>query len=523
MKEIVYYIKNLAPVAFTEKNNDATLLGSRNYIPGAAVRGQLIENYIRDNNLTDPGADENFNRFFFQNKVRFLPAYPIYRGLKNEAEAMLAPLSLMKDKVTNEIEDNAAEQAPELRAGLKKWSGFVNYCDGTFYPIEVETQAQLHMQRTDNRNRLLGHSDDGAIYNYEYIEPEQLFKGKIIVDDEIADKIYRFIQDHMGKNIYIGHSRKAQYGCCRFNCYKPKAIVNEKMAEDKRIYFYAQTTYLPLAPWQDLKTVIEELLAEIKQELKNIDSNIELKLHQEKIWAAQEEVNGFVTAWQARQPRIYGVAAGSLWGVEISNRNSEVLSKLEEILARGLGQRTEEGYGQFKLWQSRNFIFADYEKEIIKPEKLSSATKNKAKAILQKRALLEIAIKAGKLQIKSGDSKKHILKRIEILMDSDASKDEIMNCIRDFKDIARRNLENIYIDYKDKLYRLDECLLEKSGGAVFYKDMNWKKLFNLKERDMKSLFTDIGINDFISNEDEAYRTFWFWFARHNGRRVNKKG
>lgn len=51
MKQITYWVHNLSPLNFAEKNNDATLYTTRDYITGSAVRGMMAEAFIRQYQL----------------------------------------------------------------------------------------------------------------------------------------------------------------------------------------------------------------------------------------------------------------------------------------------------------------------------------------------------------------------------------------------------------------------------------------------------------------------------------------
>lgn len=81
---------------------------------------------------------------------------------------------------------------------------------------ESELKIEMHMSRNAEIERIKGSSSDGKIFNYEYIEAEQFFKGSFIADEDIAGKFADMLQKINSSVVYLGRSKNAQYGKCAF-------------------------------------------------------------------------------------------------------------------------------------------------------------------------------------------------------------------------------------------------------------------------------------------------------------------
>lgn len=519
LKELSFIIETISPVVFAEKNNDSTLYTTKKYITGTALRGSLAQRFINYKKLgSDAHKNADFYDIFLSGKVKFLPAYPIGGDADNEQyDPFMLPLSFMKHKSTNCIIDLSGEDSkPE--AGYKKCTGFAMRRGSTWYKVEPQTQIQLHMARSKDSARITGRSQDGDIFNYEYIEPHQYFKGSCIVtDDTIADTLSHFLQKNV-QVLYVGHSRQAQYGKCEITMQKPTATSADMPCMGKDVYLYAYTPYIPFTPWQRTDDLANSLLTTIEAKLQQKYPNVTLHKDGLNLFAASEEIGGYVQVWHTRQERKTALSAGSLIQFKADHMPDEAVPYLQEILFGGLGWRTTEGLGQFRLWQSASDITL---KELTvsipsKPESLQAVEQN-VRNILQNRLLTEIKKEAkdrADNTILTGN-KKHILTRIEELMESNRTKAEIQTAIRSFKKKGQDNLHMIYIN-KDDLYDL---LLEENGAVQPYAHIHWEDRLGLKSRETEELKKDFGPDIFRIDEDTVYTYFWLWFVRHARKRI----
>ena len=83
MKTIIYRLTLLEPVLVTALDGDPNSAVAFDYLPGSVLRGALIGQYLRVNNISpkqfNAGNDE-IQRLFFNGGTRFLNGYPVERN-----------------------------------------------------------------------------------------------------------------------------------------------------------------------------------------------------------------------------------------------------------------------------------------------------------------------------------------------------------------------------------------------------------------------------------------------------------
>lgn len=533
MKQIEYIIETLSPVTFAEKNNESTLYNTRKYVPGSIFRGMFADRFIKSRKLANAHENEDFYNIFLSGKVRFLPAYPVGRSEHKDFEPYVLPLSFMKSKDGKDLRDISS--GAKLETGFKKMTGFALKKGSDIYKVNVDTQIEFHMARNGEEGRIHGSSKDGRVFNYEYIEPYQYFKGYIIVDDDMADNVRENLEMLEEHNIYIGRSRSVQYGECSFKVtrtidYNKEDFAVEKL-DKKHCYLYTYTPYIPQYEWQRVDTVVENLFKEINEKLQvsSIDAKIE-KIEKkdgndELIFAATEEYSGYVGVWKVRRERVAAISAGSLLEFKLDNKDDKVIKALNRILYGGLGARVEEGFGQFRLYQPFDSLTL---KELEDKQKedyvLSNEVKQQARKIIKERIFSEIkkeAVDTGDKSFKAYSKSKTILNRIENLMNSDKSKKVIQSEVTEFNKAAKDNLCKMFID-GDSLY---DILTESMNVKLPYKDIRWEERLGLNDKNLKmieDMTKDLGKDVFFVDEDTLYREYFLWFVRHAKKIINDK-
>lgn len=340
----------------------------------------------------------------------------------------------------------------------------------------------------------------------------------------MVDIVNAELADLSAKQIHLGHSKNVQYGKCKVSFDKPiKDFLTTNIAKNQAVYLYTLTSYIPYEDWQRIDTVAKDLLTAICQKLK-LDMQIndeDLQINNRLgIFASSEEITGFVNIWRAQHERKVAISAGSLFVLPQKILSQIDLSKLNEILHEGLGYRTSEGFGQFRLWTTipnKTEINELTAKEIARHEIKSDEVKQIAKSIIKERILNEYkqlsAKHANRDHLKMDETSKHVLNRLEVLMDSDDSKATIQSKIKAFKAKASNNLGQIYFD-NDILLNI---LLEQENSTLPYKNFDFTKQLHLPQEQLQQ---DLGADIFAISEDEIYRTYWLWFMRHAKKEIN---
>lgn len=316
--------------------------------------------------------------------------------------------------------------------------------------------------------------------------------------------------------LHLGRSKSAQYGKCLYTAMPAKEA--QQAALGDKLYLLAQTPYIAFGSWQRVEQAADELLGELEARL-----DCELAKDGLQIFAAAESIDGYVGVWQAKKQAERALSAGTL--IELRLNGAVDSAKLQEALLQGLGKGTEDGFGQFIIWQPLT------KPELVDkpPQKqfenivLSDEVKETAKRIIRERLLQEVRQQAaqdaqsGKLKINLENSN-HILKRIEGLMYSDKSKSDIQNIIKgdEFKKKAKDNLRNIKYD-GDELFKL------LTEDKTPYHGINWLGKLNLAYSSKSELQRLIGSNAFELDADEVYREYWLWFMRHAVKIGKKEG
>ena len=114
-----------------------------------------------------------------------------------------------------------------------------------------------------------------------------------------------------------------------------------------------------------------------------------------RIFSANVEVENFVVPWAMKRARVMALAAGTVFELTAENLTAGDKKNLGEKIYRGFSVRTEEGFGQIRLWDSRGFTLEKTAAEEIQtPTKFSGETVELAKKILLNRLLAQVRVEA---------------------------------------------------------------------------------------------------------------------------------
>ena len=189
------------------------------------------------------------------------------------------------------------------------------------------------------------------------------------------------------------------------------------------------------------------------------------------------------------------------------------VNKLAEVLFIGFGERTAEGYGQFRIWKPMTDVRLDEFPEKSVSVKLHCDVKSKALSVVYDKIMIEVrklAMETATEITVDDASGRHIINRIELLMDSGEEKQVIQGKIRrGFTEIAKKNLKKFGLGRNN----LFEILVEADGVRQPYFGIRWEERLQL-EGLASEIEKDFGINVFEVDENKVYRTYWLWVARH---------
>ena len=521
MRQFEYVIENLAPVCFTEQSGDNVLYETRRFVPGSSLVGALAAKYINKNHIVNAHKDPVFRELFLSGKVRFLPAYPC---TKDGVKSLPLPMSLMIHKDGRTLADYAAGK--EFAPGYKKLAGFgiVDEDDKTLSMLSARVQFEFHMSRASESERLSGSSNDGKVFNYEYLEPFQYFYGTVIADDDLSDAAMKAIAELLSERVGLGRSRSAQYGKAEFTFMGEKAPQKIDFNEG-RLCIYAYSAFIPSENWSRADELAECIADALNNELVNSGSKAKLSKENIGIFAAGEALEGFVGVWNVKRERKNVLSSGSLFAFDVIDFDDDALAVIENRLCKGFGERIAEGFGQFRIWTPLKDSADKTWQKVALREKSSTipsldAVKVDALTIIAGRIMQEIRLQAKNdvLSMTISDKGKGTLKRIEALADSDKDKSEIMAAVSDFRKTAKDNLFKMRLNGKPVLH----MILEEENLTQPYDGIDWMKRLGLSSKAVASLKADLGISDMPFTENEVFKEYWLWFARHGTKTMKKK-
>ena len=521
MRQFEYVIENLAPVCFTEQSGDNVLYETRRFVPGSSVVGALAAKYINKNHIVNAHKDPVFKELFLSGKVRFLPAYPC---TKDGVKSLPLPMSLMIHKDGRTLADYAAGK--EFAPGYKKLAGFgiVDEADKTLSMLSARVQFEFHMSRASESERLSGSSNDGKVFNYEYLEPFQYFYGTVIADDDLSDAAMKAIAELLSERVGLGRSRSAQYGKAEFTFMGEKAPQKIDFNEG-RLCIYAYSTFIPSENWSRADELALCIADALNNELVNSGSKAKLSKENIGIFAAGEALEGFVGVWNVKRERKNVLSSGSLFAFDVIDFDDDALAVIENRLCKGFGERIAEGFGQFRIWTPLKDSADKTWQKVALREKSSTipsldAVKVDALTIIAGRIMQEIRLQAKNdvLSMTISDKGKGTLKRIEALADSDKDKSEIMASVSDFRKTAKDNLFKMRLNGKPVLH----MILEEENLTQPYDGIDWMNRLGLSSKAVASLKADLGISDMPFTENEVFKEYWLWFARHGAKNMKKR-
>lgn len=511
MYQLKFSLETLSPVIVSAMSNSTIMTKTHDEISGSIIRGVLASKYVDEKKLGNNAHKDSDFRKLFYGDLKFLPANPEIFGKR----AFVLPLSLQRGKKgtddANKVQDILSEKNP--LKGYKSFRGLGSVTGEKISKAEVNKNIFMHMSRNSDSERLSGKSEDGNIYNYESLDAGQTFRGVIVgCKDELEKLSVALNLEKNSLSAYIGRSRFTQYGRCRLTFEKIEEIELPKFG--KKIYLRLET---PLVPSEDFFIGAEKILsAEVVENLNESCGKKTFELGQ--IFASNVEIENFVVPWGMKRPRISALAAGTVFELKTSQSLSDAdLKILGEKIFSGFGTRTEEGFGQARLWESRNFTYAELdEDEIAEPKSFSRQTVKIAEKILMARCLEQIRIYAYedaeqlKPQLKRGNFT-HFFARL----------DGILSGIPKKEDVRKKFAEQLELEIRDgSLFKEHLKDFSMSNGQKFFDVLTCKTDFPRKFDDLEK-YSDLIKKLEIKNSDSAKNKFFAEYLQNYFRYARK--
>lgn len=325
-KYLRYVIKNTEPLRIA--NNASSQSGQTDtlrYIPGSTIRGYVISEFLKK------GIFEANKDSLLGSGIRFLNAYP-YR---NKRELIPSLKGFYEDKT--DVQGKKSIQnvvvTPDLNKGWKRAS-LGRYCyleDDCIYYYQVETGSDLKIKINP------GEDEKQSVFRNEYLTEGQTFTGYIAVDNE---DMLKDVKEAFTGQVILGNARSAGLGKCQ---------VLECEVTDR-------TPYEEYLPGEDVKDAVYMVLLSAGT-MRNEDGEycgLDLKALEEMLGVTDLKVvqcstsvasiRGYNRTWGTPVPSVTMYDVGSVFKLSFTGILKE--EKLLDVCNRGIGCRTNEGYGR---------------------------------------------------------------------------------------------------------------------------------------------------------------------------------
>jgi CRISPR-associated protein Csx10 len=359
MKQIDYSITLLSHTVLADKINDKNTVSTKEYLPGNVLLGVLASHYLQKNKRI---ADDMFKNLFLKNNVFFRNAYI---SNVNNAKTVFSPMYIQKAKsedkyfffplMTNEEKKDYPHIKPLLKYVSIDKTGNVSQ-------FEIKKGNHFHINTYSE-------SVEDSVFHYEYLQADQVFRGSILCKDEFYDTFEKLLNET--KTIHIGRSKNTEYGKAQFT-FKPSdnpTKINDYV-ENNKVYFYCKS---PIILRNSVGSYVSSVNL-LKEYLPFAKDSYEIESPCTKI----TEVENIKGIWKMKMPLAKAFAMGSSFTLHFKEKPTEnTLTQLQDIIANGVGCRTNEGYGDIGLlnFKTSEIIISKETKTTLQKNISSTETK----------------------------------------------------------------------------------------------------------------------------------------------------
>lgn len=323
-------------------SGDENSAQSYDYLPGSALRGMLIQRYIQRYGSIDLTNETPNGTQFFDGQVAFLNAYP----LTEKGERTLpTPKSWRVEKEEAEcpqadITDLAVADHDLLESPKSPSSPFCLYSRGQAVLYKPERFTGMH---NASEERFVKREGESTVFRYDALAAGKYFGGVILADD--LDFLKTVCKPLLESGRFsIGRSRSAGYGRVQVDALETHDEWSEYQPEQT-----GKGLVLTLLSDAVLRDSYGQLTTNVWQAAglpTPSDAFIDTDL-----------CGGFNRKWGLPLPQVPVVAAGS---VLVFEDEPAIRTQLDRLVASGIGDRRNEGFGRLALnWHRRASVVQD--------------------------------------------------------------------------------------------------------------------------------------------------------------------
>lgn len=430
MKQIKLEIKALSPLAISRQKPGGSVSECEDYIPGSVIRGAIASEILKQSghqfsDLSRNGGD--FQALFLGDEPAiFTNGYPSIKTKgkiirKNQIEEIgVLPATVLSSKTksgfttenNNGVFDTLIDRycaesyglaydptCPNEKGGrVEPFTGFYSKLGNKYRSVKVNKRLLTRV----GINRKRATSEEEILYSIEVINESEInsqneklviFNSKILVVDNIADKLQNFIKvNDNHKNFRLGGSTSRGLGKVKIEIINSESKEDEKkdieeITKEKikikiqefndkfktrwkewsifgspinelsqnRHYFTIdlQSDAILTEKWQRTTVISPQML-----KLFTCVEDEELDLELEATYSSYDYRSGWNSAWGLMKDVELVTNKGAVYLFSTSQPESwyEKLAKLE---LRGVGERTSEGFGQIEVCNLFHLVMRD--------------------------------------------------------------------------------------------------------------------------------------------------------------------
>lgn len=353
-----YRLRLQSPAVISSFPRNPNGVSTQPFIPGSTLRGVLAARLVADG-VT--GDSDVFRRLILSGKVRYLHAYPELEGERSLPVSLSWRSEKANDMPACDLAAFSGAIDPSVDSELfgEVWpeKALVSVHERFAAPFASSgavtiwtplTDSRLHQQRDRIKGRPWkdrSEQSHGALFGYEYLKPEQVFRGIIQVMPGAAADIGKLKRLLEAEPVLVGRSRRAGYGGeakvefigeTQHEYENVSGWITRDLPVGTLFRAFMASSYIgrhPTTGQIDPSVLPEELLCHLSGAAEVV-----------RIRWAFETLGGFNQKWRLEVPQALGVAAGAV--VVLRAADAIPVATLRKIEHKGIGERRVEGFGR---------------------------------------------------------------------------------------------------------------------------------------------------------------------------------
>jgi CRISPR-associated protein Csx10 len=405
MNRIQLEIEALSPLAIGRHKPGGSISEAQDYIPGSVIRGASASVLLQPNQQPEPNDD--FHALFLnENSAIFQNAYPA-NPPKNHTKidtVLVLPATVLSSKAksgfkpkNNGVFDTLIDRfcaedygqlydpnCPKNSDRVDNFSGFYCKINDKYHPLSANKRLLTRV----GINRKRATAEESILYSIEVLNESQpkkekpsIYRGAILVPDkELAGKLLGFINSH-SESIRLGGSTSRGLGKVKIQAELLEKLdsvkerihqFNDKLKERWQLWgslfspasgkYSQEKTYFTLDLQSDAiltekwrrTTVISEAM--LKEFTTVYDSSLQLEV----AYSSYDYYSGWNAAWGLMKDVELVTNKGGVYLFSISKTKTETwFPALKTLESKGVGERTNEGFGQVQICNEFHLVFRD--------------------------------------------------------------------------------------------------------------------------------------------------------------------